>query len=111
MIGVYVRQLSGRILQVLQKLDSLYHLLDGERAQQVVVDAVQAVRVLAGVALGPLLGIADCSHAAQVNSRHQISCILLFNQVRERQVCGVRVRDMPAHHQRESAYARRPQDI
>ena len=81
MIGVQIRQFSGGILQVLKQLGALYHLLDGERGEEVVVDAVQAVRVLTGVALGPFLGIADGTHATEIHARDQVCCILLFDEI------------------------------
>ena len=105
---VQVRQLPGGIAQVVQGLEALEHLLDGEGAQQVVVDAVQLVRVLTGIAAGPLLRIAYGAHAAEVHPGSQEGSIVLLDEVREGQVGGVRVCDVAAHHQRERPYACRP---
>lgn len=86
---VEVRQFPGGIAQVVQCLEALEHLLDGEGAQEVVVDAVQFVRVLSGIAAGPFLRIAYGAHAAEVHPGSQEGGIILLDQVREGQVCGV----------------------
>ena len=80
MVGIDIGKFTGRILQVLQQLNSLEHLLDGIGAQKVVIDAVQFIGIRPGIAPGPFLGIAHRTHAAQVHAGHQIGGILLFDQ-------------------------------
>jgi len=110
-VGVDIGQFTGGVLKVPEELRALYHFLDGEGGEEVVVDAVQAVGVLAGVALGPFLGVADGAHAPEVHARNKVCSVLLLNEVGERKVCGVRVRDVAAHDKGEGAYTGGPEDI
>ena len=83
---VDVGQLAAGLTQVEQCLAPLEHLLHGIRTEQVVVDEIQLVGVLAPVAFGPLLCIAYGSHTAQVDTQYQIGGVVLLYQIRERQV-------------------------
>ena len=65
----------------MEQLGALDHLLDGEWAQKIVVYAVKAVGILAGVPFGPFLGIPDCAYAPEIHSWRQICRVLLFDQV------------------------------
>ena len=99
LVRIDLRCLAGHPLQLFQYRAPLEHLLDSIWTQKVVVYIVQAVRVRTFVTLRPLLGIADSPDTAQIDSRHQISRILLLDQVRERQVRGIGMIHMTPHHQ------------
>ena len=108
LIRVDFRSLARHPLQLFQDRASLKHLLNGIRTEKVIVDIIQTVRVCTFVTFRPLLGITDCTHTTQVDSRHQIRGILLLNQVGERQVRCIGMVHMTPHHQRKSAYTGRP---
>ena len=110
-VGIDIGQFTRGVLEVPEELCPLYHLLDGEGGEEVVIDAVQSVRVLAGVALGPFLGVADGAYASEVHAGDQVRGVLLLDEIGERQVCGIRVGDVAAHHKGKRAYAGRPEDI
>ena len=111
MEGIDVGKLSGCIDQIPQSLEALEHLLDGIRAEQVVVDEIQLARVLARVALGPLLGVADRTHAPEVDSRDKEGGVVLLYEIRERQIACVGVGDVAAHYEGESPDSGRPEYI
>ena len=108
---VDVGQLAAGVAQVEQCLTSLEHLLHGIRTEQVVVDKVQLVGVLASVAFGPLLCVAYSSHTAQVDARHQIGRVVLLYQVREWQVRRVGMVDVTPHDEREGSHTCRPKNV
>ena len=111
LVGIGLGSLAGHLHEVEKNTSSVQHLLYGVRAQQVVVYAVEPVRVGAAVPLRPFLGIPDGTNAAQVHSRKNIGSVLLLDKIGERQVRSVLVRDMTTHHQREGPHLGRPQQV
>ena len=111
LIRIDFRSLSRYPGQVLQNLPSFHHLLNGIRAQQVIINLIQAVRIFTQISFRPFLGITDGTHAPQVHSRHQIRSILILYQIRKRQVRSIRMFHMTSHHQRKGSDTRRPQNI
>ena len=99
------------LLEPLQGVDALQHLLDGIGAEQVEVDAVELVGVGATVALGPLLGIAYGAHALEVSPRHEVGVHAVLDQVGEGHARGIGVVDVPPHDERESPYPGGPQHV
>ena len=108
---IHVRQFAGSVTQVVEGLEALDHFLYREGTQEVVVDAVQLLRVLAGVSAGPLLGVAYGTDAAEVDARHEEGRVVLLDEVGEGQVGRVGVGHVPSHHQRERSHPRGPEHV
>jgi len=94
-----------------QDLLSSDHSLDGEGTQQVEIDGIEQFGVFAAVAARPFHGVADGSHASEVNSRGQPAFVLVFDQIGERHIGGIVVFIVPSHDQGEGADACRPEQI
>ena len=94
-LGSFPRHTS----QFLQNLSASHHLLNSVRTQQVIINLVQTVRVFPLVTFRPLLRITNCTYTPQIDTRHQISCILFLYQIRKRQIRSIRMSDMTSHHQ------------
>ena len=106
-----IRQLSAGVLQVFEGLHALYHLLDGEGGEEIVVDEVELLGTGTSVALWPFLGVADGPHAAQVDAGGEVGGLTLFDQVGEGEIGSVGMGHMAAHHQRECSYAGGPEYV
>ena len=111
LIRVNLRSFPRHTSQFLQNLSADHHLLNSVWTQQVIINLVQTVRVFPLVTFRPLLCIADCTYTPQIDTRHQISCILFLYQIRKRQIRSIRMGDMTSHHQREGTNTGGPQDI
>ena len=99
LIRVNLRSFSRHTSQFLQNLSPCHHLLNGVRTQQVIINLVQTIRIFPLVTFRPLLGIANCTYTPQIDTRHQISRILFFYQIRKRQIRSIRMGNMTSHHQ------------
>src|SRR5690554_1073859 len=102
------RCLTCRGLQVLEYLNAREYLLDGVGAEEIKVDAVEFVGIPALIPFGPLFGIADSSHAAQVHPRSDVSAVVFLNEVRKGEVGGVRVLVVTTQDERKCSYLCRP---
>src|SRR5690554_6423896 len=101
---VDLRCLTCRGLQVLEYLNAREHLLDGVGAEEIKIDAVEFVGVPTLIPFGPLFGIADGAHAAQVHSRSDVGTVVFLYQIRERLVRGVRVLVVAAQDEGKCSY-------
>ena len=108
---INIGKFAGGITQILQSLPSLEHLLYGIGTQQIVVNEVQFVGIGTLVAPGPFLRITDSTHTSQIDAGHKICRIVLFYQIRERQIGSIGMVDVTSHNQRERPYPCGPQDI
>ena len=108
---VDIRKFARSIAQILQCRHSFQHLLHGIGTEQIIINEIQFVGIRTSVALRPFLCIADSSHATQVDTRHEVSGIVLLDQIREGQVGSVGMVDVASHYKRESTYTGRPQDV
>ena len=79
--GIDVGQLAAGVAEVFQGLQALYHLLDGERRKEIVVDKVVLVCAAPLVAPGPLAGVAYGAHAAKVHAGGKIGGLPFLYQV------------------------------
>src|SRR5574344_2917998 len=111
MISIHIRQKARRILQITKQFQPLQHLLDSIRAEQIVIYIIQFVRISPAIPLRPFLSITDSPNAPKIHTRHQERSIVVLNQIRKRQIAGIGMSNVHAHHQRESPYTRRPKYI
>ena len=103
--------LSGNLLEFLQNLHPVKHLMNHVWTQKIVVYLIQPVRIFPAVTHRPFLRITYCAHTLQVGPRHNKGSILLLYKIRERKVRSILMTDMPSHNQRECTNPCRPQYI
>ena len=72
---------------------------------------VELMRVFSCIALWPFPHIADGAHAAEVDAGRKERAVVFLNQIGEGEVGGVRIGDMPSHHERERTHACGPKNI
>ncbi len=110
-VRIDLRVFARNALQLFQHLHAAHHLLNGVRTEQVEIDLIDFVAVLARVAFGPFLCIAHGADAAQIHGRHKVTLRGIFYQIGEWQIAGVAVVGVAPHHQSECANTCWPQQI
>ena len=102
---------SGGGLEPPQEVPPVDHFLDRVGAQQLEIDVIQLLRVLAAVPARPLASVADRPNAPQVDAGRQHALVFVLDQVGERQVRGVGVAIMSAHDHGERADLGGPEHV
>ena len=103
--------LAAEGLQFIQDLASAPHLLDRIRAQEVEIDLVEFMRILAVVTLRPFLRVTNRTYGTQVRTGHQITLGIVLYEVREGQIGGVSVVGVTSHNEGECTHFGRPEQI
>ena len=98
-------------LQLVENLASAPHLLNRIRAQEVKIDLVELVRILAVVTLRPFLRVTDRTYGTQVRAGHQVRLGVVLYEIRERQIGGVGMVGVTSHNEGESPHFGRPEQI
>ena len=81
LVSVNLRVLAAQGLQLVQNLTAAPHLLHGVRTQQVEIDLVQLMRILAIVTLRPFLRVTDRTYGTKISAGYQETLRIILYQI------------------------------
>ena len=111
LVAVHFGVLAAECLEFVQHFASPPHLLYRIRAEEVEVDEIELMRIFAVITFRPFLCVTDRTHRSQVSARHEITLGVVLNEIRERQVGGVRMVGVTSHDEGESTHFGWPEKI